>query len=412
MDVIFLSPAWPLEMPAFVRALAASGARVHGVGDTHPNGLPEGVGRALASYLHVPGMGDTAEVHARVIAAVRQSGVQVARVEALWEPLTVLAADLRAELGIPGMSAETVVGFRDKAVMRERVRAAGLRVPQTFRVGSRSAAWEAANAIGFPVVVKPVDGAGSADTTRCDTMIQFEAALQTTTGRAELLVEEFIDGQEYTYETLCIDGHPVYESVCRYEPNTLIARQNEWISPIIQSFRDNSAPEIAAGVELGRAVLGALGMGTGLTHMEWFQPAQGGPVFGEVACRPPGANMVDLMNYSDDADLYRAWADAVCWGKAPEFHGGAGGRPWSAAIVFKRASGAGTIRAITGLDGFLRRFGPHVAREELLRPGTPRRNWKETFLSDGNVVVRHEDQDECRRMARIFADTVQIHAGS
>lgn len=410
MDVIFLSPAWPPEMPAFVHALSAAGARVHGVGDSHPHAMPAGLYEQLASYLHVPAMGETGEVRRRILAALRASGLRPQRVEALWEPLTVLAADLRADLGIPGMTADTVVGFRDKSVMRERVKQAGLRVPQTLRVGSRSAAWSAAEAIGFPVVLKPVDGAGSADTTRCGTAIQFEAALQATSGRAELLVEEFIEGPEFTYETLCIAGQPVYESVCRYEPNTLVARQNEWISPIIQSLRDNESPEVRSGVALGRAVLQALGMGTGLTHMEWFRNPQGEAIFGEVACRPPGANMVDLMNFSDDADLYRAWADAVCWGRAPVSRGGAGDRPWSAAIIFKRAAGSGTIRAITGLDAFMNRFGNHVIRQDLLPVGAQRRDWKETFLSDGNVVVRHTDVDECGRMARIFADSVRMVA--
>lgn len=406
MDVIFLSPAWPLEMPAYPVALHAAGARVHGVGDTPYDALPVGLGGALASYLHVPSMGDLPAVRARVLAAVRQAGLRPDRLEALWEPLTILAAELREELGIPGMSPDTVLGFRDKAVMRDRVAAAGLRVPRTLRVRARSEAWAAAEDLGFPVVLKPVDGAGSADTARCDTAVQFEAALHATAGHAELLVEEFIDGPEFTYETLCIDGTPAYESVCRYEPNTLIARQNQWISPIIQSVRDLDSAEVRPGVELGRAVIKALGMGTGITHMEWFRGRDGAAVFGEIAARPPGANMVDLMNYSDDGDLYRAWADALCWGRAPE----PTPRPWSAAIVFKRAEGEGRIAEIRGMDTFLQRHGRHVAREELLPVGALRRNWRETFLSDGNVVVRHEDEGECRRIARAFADTVRIFA--
>lgn len=406
MDVIFLSPAWPLEMPAYPAALHAAGARVHGVGDTPFEALPGGLRGALASYLHVPAMGDLAAVRRRVLESVRQGGLRPDRLEALWEPLTMVAAELRAELGIPGMSPDSVLGFRDKAVMRERVAAAGLRVPRTLLVRSRSQAWAAAEDLGFPVVLKPVDGAGSADTNRCDAAVQFEAALHATTGHAELLVEEFIDGPEFTYETLCIDGVPVYESVCRYEPNTLVARQNEWISPIIQSVRDLDAPEVRPGVELGRAVIKALGMGTGITHMEWFRAKDGTAVFGEIAARPPGANMVDLANYSDDADLYRAWADAVCWGRAPALRP----RPWSAAIVFKRAEGDGRIAEIRGMGAFLQRYGRHVARQDLLPLGAPRRNWRETFLSDGNVVVRHEDEGECRRIARAFADTVRIFA--
>ena len=44
-------------------------------------------------------------------------------------------------------------------------------------------------------------------------------------------VEEFIEGEEFTYDTICIDGRIVYENVCYYRPNPLIARSTEWISP-------------------------------------------------------------------------------------------------------------------------------------------------------------------------------------
>jgi hypothetical protein len=140
--------------------------------------------------------------------------------------------------------------------------------------------------------------------------------------------------------------------------------------------------------------------------MEWFRLPDGEAVFGEIACRPPGANMVDLMNYSDDGDLYREWARVVCHGRFQ----GVRHRPWSAAIAFKRAEGEGVIRHVTGLDAFRRAFAPFIAREDLLPVGAPRRDWRQTFLSDGNVVVRHPDMGEALRMARLFAREVRMYA--
>ena len=58
------------------------------------------------------------------------------RVEALWEPMVLLAARLRERLGAPGISWDTALGFRDKGLMKERVAAAGLRVPHARRVRS------------------------------------------------------------------------------------------------------------------------------------------------------------------------------------------------------------------------------------------------------------------------------------
>ncbi|MFZ5481237.1 MAG: ATP-grasp domain-containing protein [Myxococcota bacterium] len=405
MDVVFLSPAYPPEMQQFTRGLVEVGARVHAVGDQAPDALPRGVRDRLTSYLQVPRILDEDDVHARILQWL--GGRRPDRIESNWEPLTLLAARLRETLGIAGMTVDTVRGFRDKPLMRERVAAAGLRIPRTVRVRTRAEAWAAAEQVGFPLIVKPVAGAGSADTHRVEGPGALDGVLDRMGNVAEASLEEFVEGDEFTYETLCVDGIPVYESVCHYIPNVLDARRNEWISPIIISVRDMQHPAIRAGIELGRGVLRALGMGTGFTHMEWFRRPDGEAVFGEIACRPPGANMVDLMNYTGDLDLFREWARVVCWKsfEAPRR------RPWNAAIVFKRAEGRGHIRHVSGLEEFRRRYGRWIAREELLPIGAPRRDWQQTFLADGNIVVRHPDWDEARRMAMEAATSIRMFAG-
>lgn len=404
MDVVFLSPAYPPEMAQFTRGLAEVGARVLGVGDSAPESLPGSLRGHLAAYVHVPRIMDDADVIARVGRWL--GGRRPDRIETNWEPLTVLAARMRAAFGVPGLVEDVVQGFRDKPLMRERVALAGLRVPRSARVRTRAEAWEAASSIGFPLIVKPVAGAGSADTFRVQGAAGLDSVLDQIRHVPEVSVEEFIEGDEYTYETLCVAGVPVYESVCQYFPNALVARQNEWISPIIQSVRHLDDPRVRDGVALGRSVLAALGMGTGFTHMEWFRIPSGEAVFGEIACRAPGANMVDLMNYTSDVDLFREWARVVCHGvcAAPS------ARPWSAAIVFKRAEGQGRIAHVEGMDAFRRRHREAIVREELLPIGAPRRDWKQTFLSDGNVVVRHPDGDEALRIAMDAADNIRLLA--
>lgn len=405
MDVLFLSPSYPPEMQQFTRGLAEVGARVNGVGDTPWNALPAPLRGHLADYLHVPAMLDEEDVRQRILSWLGDRRPD--RIEGIWEPVTLLAARLREDLGVPGMSVDRVTGFRDKPTMRTRVAAAGLRVPRSVRVHTREQTWTAAREIGFPLILKPVAGAGSADTWRVDRPEELDATLRRIGHLSEASCEEFIQGEEFTYETLCADGVPVYESVCHYEPNTLIARQNEWISAIIQTVRDLRSPTVAPGIELGRAVIRTLGMGTGFTHMEWFRQPDGTPVFGEIACRPPGANMVDLMNYTEDLDLFRGWARLVCGQPLGEEVR----RPWSAAIIFKRAIGQGRIREYKGLDRFVERYRPWIARVDLVPIGAPRRDWKQTFLSDGNVVVRHPDYNEALRMAQEFAAEVHVYAG-
>jgi hypothetical protein len=51
-----------------------------------------------------------------------------------------------------------------------------------------------------------------------------------------------------------------------------------------------------------------------------------------------------------------------------------------------------------------------VVEESLLRPGTQRRNWKNTLLSDGHVVVRHPDWDEAYRLSFAAASGIKMYA--
>jgi biotin carboxylase len=391
-------------MTQFTRGLVEVGARVWGIGDAPEPSLPDPVRRRLSGYLHVPAILDEHDVIRRVVHWL--GGRRPDRVEGLWEVTALLAARLRDLFGIPGMSADTVLGFRDKVLMKERVAAAGVPVPRTARARTRDEIVAFAAEVGFPIIVKPTSGAGSADTWRVDGAGELAAVLDRMRHVTECAVEEFVTGQEYTFETICIHGRPVFTSVALYVPNTLVARQNEWISPIILALRDPESPEVAMGPALGRKALAALGMGTGFTHMEWFKRPDGSPVFGEIACRPPGASMVDLMNYANDVDLFREWARAVVHGRFDvELH-----RPWNAAIVFKRARGQGRITRVEGLDRFLERHGRSVARVDLLPIGAHRRSWTQTFLSDGNLVVRHQDFATCLAIAEEAAADITLYA--
>lgn len=404
MDVVFLSPGYPPEMAHYTRGLAEVGARVYGVGDSHPSALPKMARDALHDYLQVPRILDEGDVLARVREWMK--GRNIDRIEAQWEPLVILAAHLREAFDVPGMTVDTVLGFRDKQLMKERVAAAGLRVPHSRRVRAGAEARAAAEEIGYPLIVKPIAGAGSADTYRVDDDADLERVLGLTRHVPEVSVEEFVEGDEFTYDTVCIDGRPAFENVAQYLPRPLDARTNEWISPIIVTVRDLQQAKIQKGIALGHGVLDALGMGTGFTHMEWYLKANGEVVFGEIGCRPGGAHLVDQMNFTCDIDLFREWARAVCWKtfEAPTE------RKYNCAIIFKRALGEGRIHAVDGLRSYKERFGRHVVWDNLLPIGSQRRNWKQTLVSDGFLMVRHPRWDDAVTLANAAATDVTLYA--
>jgi len=405
MRVVFLAPTFPPEMIQYTRGLAEVGAKVYGIADTPRERLPRELKPYLHDYLQVPRIMDEDDVINRATAWLK--GVTVDRVLANWEPLVILAARMRERWGLPGMSSDVVRGFRDKQVMKERVKAAGLRVPKSQRATSEREIRDAAEVIGFPLIIKPIAGAGSADTYRVDDTAGLERTLQLVRHVPEVSCEEYVTGEEFTFDTVCLDGKPVYENIAAYLPKPLEARSNEWISPVIITVRDMYQPRLKPGVELGRKVLQALKMGDGFTHMEWFLTPRGEAVFGEIGCRPGGAHLVDQMNYTSDIDLFREWARVATF-RTFEAHVP---RKYNVGIVFKRAFGQGRITHIEGLGAWLKEAGPWCVEEKLFRPGTQRRNWKHTLLSDGHVVVRHPDWAEAHRLSFAAATGIRLFAG-
>ena len=145
---------------------------------------------------------------------------------------------------------------------------------------------------------------------------------------------------------------------------------------------------------------------TGFTHMEWYRKSDGEVVFGEIGARPPGAHQVAQMKYACDFDVFKAWAQAMTRGKIDEpFE-----RRYNAAMIFKRARGLGRITHIEGVDALQQRFGQHVVWNTLLPPGTPRRDWRKTLVSDGFVMLRHPDLQQTLEMADAVGTDLHLYA--
>lgn len=404
MNVLLISPGYPADMPEFTRGLSEAGATVIGVGDQHPGALPELVRRHLAEYVHVPSLWDEKAVADSL--RQRLQGHSLERIECLWEPGIMLAAELRAIFSVPGMPVDQARCFRDKEVMKKTLDDAGIRTPRHFAAASAAACWEAAERVGFPIIIKPIAGAGSADTYRINNQDELRAALGRLQHVPLVSVEEFVDGEEYTFDTITRDGEILYYNIAWYRPRPLIARSNEWISPQVIALRGVADPLLADGVRMGKEVIAALGFETGFTHMEWYRKADGEVVFGEIGARPPGAHQVDQMKFACDFDVFRGWGAALT-GSAFDFDVSRG---YNVATIYKRAQGRGRIQRIEGLDKLQSAFGEHVVWSTLLGVGKHRRDWRQTLVSDGFVMLRHPELKTTLEMADRVGSELQMYA--
>jgi formate-dependent phosphoribosylglycinamide formyltransferase (GAR transformylase) len=401
-NVVMISPGYPQEMAYFTRGLAAVGATVIGVGDQPRDALPAPAREAMAHYEHVS-LADQGAVIEALRGLARH--VRIDQVECLWEPYMLLAARLREVFGLPGMTVEQTLPFRDKELMKRKLDAAGIRTPWHASATTVAGIWEAAERAGYPLIVKPIAGAGSADTYRVDSADQLSDVLPMLRHVPEVSVEEFVEAEELTHDTVCANGRILFEHVLLYRPRPLQMSLHEWVSPVAISLRDLDVPYLQGGRQMGEQVLKALGFDTGFTHMEWYRKPDGEVVFGEIGARPPGVRVVDMMNYNTDGDVYVGWAEAVVHGRMRQLQ-----NRYNVGSICKRAQGAGRITSVQGMDELLAAYGGDVVLVDLLPVGAQRRDWRASTIGDGIVMVRHHELQRVMEMTERFASDLRLYA--
>ena len=139
------------------------------------------------------------------------------------EQLQVPLAVARESLGMDGLSAEAAYNFRDKARMKTVLRQAGVPCAQHALAGQANEAFDFAQEAGFPLVVKPPAGAGGKSTWRIDNEHQLAELLQRHLPQhgQPMLLEEFVRGTEYSFDSVMINGEMVWHSISHYLPSPL-----------------------------------------------------------------------------------------------------------------------------------------------------------------------------------------------
>lgn len=407
MHVVFVEPRFPANQKNFVRALAEVGATVSAIGEGSKESLDDELRRWLAHYEPVRNV--TSE--SQLLEAVRfiQRHSRVDRLEAVVEAHVMTAARVREKAEIPGTSARTAFLCRDKPAMKEALREGGVPCAESAGAASRADVQAFVERVGYPVILKPRDGAGASGAVRVDDergLAEAMRELRMDEPGRQVAVEEFIEGHEGFFDTLTLQGEVVHEFVTHYYPNVLEAMRTRWISPqFIATNRIDTAPAYEEVKQLGRKVSKLLGIETSATHMEWFFGPKG-LKFSEIGCRPPGVRAWDLYNVGNDMDLYREWAMLVSHGRPSQ----RASRRYSAGIIALRPDRDGRIAGYEGLDAVRQAFGSWLIDWHLPPEGTPTQPVEAGYMANAWIRMKHENYDELRRMLDVVGQTVRTRA--
>jgi hypothetical protein len=355
----------------------------------------------LAGHWRVDDALDPRQIAEGVRGLSRQLG-PVERLVGALEQLQVPLAQVREGLGIEGMDEETARNVRDKARMKTVLRAAGVPCARHHLVTSPGEALAFAEEVGFPLVAKPPAGAGAQATYRLDDLSALRGWLDAIPPRADApgLLEEFLVGEEHSFDSITTGGNTVWSSVSDYLPPPLEVLRNPWIQWTVLLPREVKEPRYDGIWEVGPVALRTLGVRDALTHMEWFRRPDGSVAVSEVAARPPGAQITSMMGYVHNVDFYRVWAELMILNR---FEPPA--RQYAAGTAYLRGQGRGRVRAVHGVDEMQRQIGHLVVEAKLPEPG---RSASTSYEGEGYVIVRDPDTDVVRDALRRIVSGIRV----
>ncbi|WP_245717729.1 ATP-grasp domain-containing protein [Nocardia jejuensis] len=318
-------------------------------------------------------------------------------------------AAVAAELGLPGPSREAVAAACDKARTRRICGAAGVPGPEFALAADSDELIDAADRIGYPVVVKPVDLCGGMFVRRVNDAVELRAAVAEIAGfpvnargqarSADVLVEECLTGPEFSVETVTFGGDT---TVIGVTDKQVVGAP--WFIEAGHMFPAALDPELETRIaEVACAAIAALGLDDTVAHTE-IKLTAGGPRLVEVNPRPAGNRITELVRRVTGIDLAAVYAD-LALGREPDLRGAPTG-VGSAAIAFLVPEAAGVLGGITGARDWP--LDSRIVDYDLAAPGRRVRPANDNNGYLAHVMVVDEKPGAAAESARALIDSLRV----
>jgi hypothetical protein len=307
MDILYISPEFPPNYIHFIRHAHALGARVWAIGETEFFTMPPELRAAIRWYVRTELGNWRHAVRAveELLEAKHALGFEGTfdLVESHNETWLRLEAILNERFAVPGLCLQEIETIKKKSLMKQVFQSLGLPVARGKAVAEREEALRVADELGYPVILKPDEGVGAGGTYRVESPDMLRTLFPDFS--AGYVLEEFIDAPIITYDGLTDrQGRILFGNTLVYGEGLIEYTRGK--DPYFYVSR--RIPETLPA--LGAALVAAFGIRRKFFHFEFFV-RNGSYIPMEINSRPPGGAILDMMNYSVDGDLYRAWACMV-----------------------------------------------------------------------------------------------------
>ena len=318
-NFIFISPNFPSNYWKFCFELKKNGMRVLGIGDCPYSELSQQLRESLDEYYKVSNLENYDEVF-RAVAFFTYKYGKIDWLESNNEYWLERDAALRTEFHITtGFHSGDMARIKLKSAMKAYYAKAGIKTARYHLVSGFEDASEFAHEVGYPVIVKPDNGVGANNTYRLQNDEELQYFIDTKDDNIYIM-EEFVNGYVRTYDAIINSkGEPLFESG-NVTPESIMDIVNSNDNSIYYIVKD-LPPEMR---EIGRRTVEAFKVRSRFVHLEYFvlnadQEGLGrkGDILGlEVNMRPAGGYTPDLFDFANETDVYKIWADMVCFDRS------------------------------------------------------------------------------------------------
>lgn len=226
------------------------------------------------------------------------------------DPGVVSAAYVAEKMGLPFQcSYEAACILQDKSKFRKFLSENGFNCPNAKGYDNVDEALNDVDYFNWPVIVKPVDSAGSKGVTKVEEPGQLHKAIEyalSESHNGHFIIEDFLekDGLSAGSESFAVNGKILYngiydqffdnEAVNPYAPSAEI-----WPSTKDAKYQDEIKSEL-------QRLFTLLGVTTGLFNVEWRVCKNGKAYLMEVSPRAGGNRLAEMLNYAADVNIIEA----------------------------------------------------------------------------------------------------------
>lgn len=305
MNFVCISPHFPPNFVDFWVRLAQAGVRVLGIAEEPYGQLPWPLQQALTEYYQVENLGDYGAV-LRACGYFTHRYGKIDRIESHNEHWLELDAALRSDFNVPGIKNSEIGDMKLKSRMKKAFKKARVTVVDGAVVNSLEEGRAFIAAHGYPVIVKPDNGVGAADTWRINNDEQLERFFAQKPA-VDFFMEPFVTGGIETFDGLVdAEGKAVFTSSLVYGSGVMESVNNE---VDLYYHIPRTLPKDLE--KAGLATLKAFGIRERFFHIEYFRTPQNKLIGLEINVRPPGGLTVDMFNYANDIDIFSEYANIV-----------------------------------------------------------------------------------------------------